>query len=213
LIYFFLFPYYFVNKVEQNNREIKKNKSIENFIKHFRNFSREKKRFEHRAVITSLYGTLENHINLWVQEHISNIPFILKDKSLLSSKILDSNFKVADDFIEFQNSLLIKRILSCNNKEEVLKNINDFVSTDIESLKGKFSNKMLMNFRWQVTVLKEFLIKSEIREFIKKLKTVLLFNNIKYIYTARTVIFMKVKKKKFIKIFDSRDYSWEVKKV
>ena len=83
----------------------------------------------------------------------------------------------ADDFIEFQNSLLIKRILSCNNKEEVLKNINDFVNNYIESIKGKFSNKVLMNFRWKVNVLKEFLIKSEIREFIEELKTVLLYHS------------------------------------
>jgi hypothetical protein len=113
-----------VNKVEQNNREIKKNKSIENFIKHFRNFSREKKRFEHRAVIISLYGILENHINLWVQEHISNIPFILKDKSLLSSKILDSNFKLSIELI----SIILKQKNNPKyeniNKEEVLKKLN-----------------------------------------------------------------------------------------
>jgi len=118
-----------VNKVEQNNREEIDDKSIKKFIQHFRKFSREKKRFEHRAVIISLYGILENHINLWVQEHIDNIPLILKDDSLLSSKLIASNFKLSIELI----SIILKQKNNPKyeniDKENILKKLN---SVDFE---------------------------------------------------------------------------------
>jgi hypothetical protein len=113
-----------VNKVEQNNREEIDDESITKFIQHFREFSREKKRFEHRAVIISLYGILENHINLWVQEHINNIPLILKDDSLLSSKFIASNFKLSIELI----SIILKQKNNPKyeniDKENILKKLN-----------------------------------------------------------------------------------------
>jgi len=111
----------FVNEIEENNIE---DESIKQFLKHFDAFKREKKRFEHRAVIISLYGILENHINLWVKEHINNIPLILKDDSLLSPKIKDFHFKLSID--------LITTILKQKNnpkyedmdKDKILKKLN-----------------------------------------------------------------------------------------
>lgn len=113
-----------VNEIEQNNVGKKKEKSLETFLKHFDKFKKEKNRFEHRAIIISLYGILENHINLWVEEHINNIPIILKYDSLLSSKIIDSNFTLS---IELISTILKQK----NNpkyedmdKERILKKLN-----------------------------------------------------------------------------------------
>ncbi len=113
-----------VDKIEEENKNTIEEGSIKNFVEHFRNFRTEKRRFEHRAVIISLYGILENHINIWVQEHINNIPFILKDDSLLSTKILESNFNLS---IELVSTLFKQR----NNpkyenisKEDIVKKLN-----------------------------------------------------------------------------------------
>ena len=95
-----------VNRIEKENKGRLTNDSIKEFVEHFRSFRTEKRRFEHRAVIISLYGILENHINVWVQEHINNIPLILKDRSLLSPKILESNFNLSIELI----SILLKQI-------------------------------------------------------------------------------------------------------
>ncbi len=113
-----------VDKIEEENKNTIEEGSIKNFVEHFRNFRTEKRRFEHRAVIISLYGILENHINIWVQEHINNIPLILKDDSLLSTKILESNFNLS---IELVSTLFKQR----NNpkyenisKEDIVKKLN-----------------------------------------------------------------------------------------
>jgi len=118
-----------VNKVEEKNRNTKKDNPIKDFVQHFRSFKIEKKRFEHRAVIISLYGILENHINVWVQEHINNIPLILRDDSLLSSKMIESHFSLSIELI----SIILKQK---NNpkyenitKEEIIKKLN---SVDFE---------------------------------------------------------------------------------
>jgi len=62
----------------------------------------------------------------------------------------------SDEFVELQNHLLIKKILSCNKKDELLKNIDSCVDSYLESLRKIFSNKTLMNFKWKVNALKKY---------------------------------------------------------
>lgn len=113
----------FVNEIEKNYKNPGDELLIK-FTEHFYKFSTEKKRFEHRAVIISLYGILENHINIWVQEHINNIPLILKDDSLLSPKIIKSNFNLSIELIS--NILKQKNNPKYENiiKEEIIKKLN-----------------------------------------------------------------------------------------
>ena len=107
--------------------------------------------------------------------------------------------------VEKQNYLLLKRILT--NKEEITKNIAYY----IKSLNKKFSQKKLRNFELKVRDLIKNSKKLSIQTLIKKLKILLLFKNIKYTYTRRTIIFVK-NNKKFTQIYDSKEYAWKVKK-
>lgn len=43
---------------------------FEEFRNHIHSFSRDKKMFEYKAIIISLYGLLEKHINLWIKEYL-----------------------------------------------------------------------------------------------------------------------------------------------
>lgn len=97
---------------------------IKNFIEHFKNFRTEKKRFEHRAIIISLYGILENHINIWVQEHINNIPIILKDVNLLPKNILESNFNLSIDLVSILRKQKNNPKYEDITKEDIIKKLN-----------------------------------------------------------------------------------------
>ena len=117
----------------------------------------------------------------------------------------------SDEFVELQNHLLIKKILSYENKEELLKDIDSYINSYIDSLKNCFSKKILMTFRWRFNALKDVLEKEGVKKFKSSLESILLYRNIKYIYTARTIIYMRTKRKKIEKIYDSKDYRWEIK--
>jgi len=58
-----------INKVEANNRSSCE-ESLREFNEHLRSFSRNKKLFEYKAIVISLYGILENYINVWIKEHV-----------------------------------------------------------------------------------------------------------------------------------------------
>lgn len=127
-----------INIIEKENQNRIEKDSIKKFVKHFRGFRTEKIRFEYRAVIISLYGTLENHINIWVQEHIKNIPFILKDDSLLSPKIKDSNFNLSIALIPIilkqknnhkYGNITKEKIIKKLNSDEFELNSEAFIST------------------------------------------------------------------------------------
>ena len=84
-----------------------------------------------------------------------------------------------DDEVNFQDKLLVKRI---KNSKNLLKDIEGYIDSYIKSLENIFSHKTLMNFRWKFNALKEILKKHDINNFLSKLKNILLYKKIKYIY-------------------------------
>ena len=117
----------------------------------------------------------------------------------------------SDEFVELQNLMLVKKILSCKNKEKLLKDIDSYINSYIDSLKNFFSKKILITFRWKFNALKDVLEKGGVKKFKSRLESILLYQNKKYIYTTRTVIYMKTKRKKIEKVYDSKDFQWKMK--
>lgn len=117
----------------------------------------------------------------------------------------------SDEFVELQNLMLVKKILSCKNKEKLLKDIDSYINSYIDSLKNFFSKKILITFRWKFNALKDVLEKEGVKKFKSRLESILLYQNKKYIYTTRTVIYMKTKRKKIEKVYDSKDFQWKMK--
>jgi len=114
----------------------------------------------------------------------------------------------SDEFVELQNLMLVKKILSCKNKEKLLKDIDSYINSYIDSLKNFFSKKILITFRWKFNALKDVLEKGGVKKFKSRLESILYK---KYIYTTRTVIYMKTKRKKIEKVYDSKDFQWKIK--
>ena len=116
-----------INNVAQENRRSNK-ESLKNFIKHLSSFSTEKKIFEYKSIIISLYGILENTISKWIEEHIQNISYIVKDYNKLDENFKDNHFNMSIKLI----SLIIEKKHSKFeniNKNDILTNLNSVIQT------------------------------------------------------------------------------------
>lgn len=81
-----------VNCVAKNNRDSSE-ESLKAFNNHLSTFGiSTKKIFEYKAIIISLYGILERHINIWIQEHIDRIPKLILNYDRLPEKLQKNHF-------------------------------------------------------------------------------------------------------------------------
>ena len=83
-----------VDKIESSNRDIE-TKSLKEFCEHIHSFGTDKKIFEYKAIVISLYGILEKYINNWVQEHIELLPHLAKKYDDLPEKIRKNHFDLS----------------------------------------------------------------------------------------------------------------------
>jgi hypothetical protein len=96
--------------------------------KHFRNFSAQKKIFEYKALIISMYGLLEKQIDIWIKEFLYINSIFVKDYSLFDDSFKKNHFDLSmklistiasKDYAKFQHL----------KKEDVFKNLYDCIST------------------------------------------------------------------------------------
>jgi len=116
-----------VNKVcKKHNKENIKNTSLKNFIEHLHSFNREKKEFEYKAIIISLYGILENTISKWIQEHIKNVSLIVCNYDNLEDKFKIEHFNLS---IKLISLITEKRHSKFDNidKENILQKLNQSI--------------------------------------------------------------------------------------
>jgi len=114
-----------VNNIAKENNDLHK-KSLKNFTEHLRSFNIEKKLFEYKAIIISLYGILENTISKWIQEHIKNVSIIVSDYDSLGDKFKVEHFNLSIKLI----SLIIENRHSKFdniNKNNILENLNQSI--------------------------------------------------------------------------------------
>ncbi len=95
---------------------------FQEFKTHFLSFKNDKKLFEYKAIIISLYGLLEKYIDLWIQEYLTRLSsFVAYDK--LSESLKDKHFELSMKLISIvkENQQAKYHHLK---KEDVLKKIN-----------------------------------------------------------------------------------------
>lgn len=117
-----------INIINQFHKTSKHIKS-ENLIKvnqHLDAFRKERKLFEYKAIIISIYGVLENTISEWIQIHVTNISNIVNDYSSLEEKFKINHFNLS---IELISRITNKRRSKFDdiNKEDILKKLNDSI--------------------------------------------------------------------------------------
>jgi hypothetical protein len=114
-----------VNNIPKENNNLHK-KSLKNFIEHLRSFNREKKLFEYKAIIISLYGILENTISKWIQEHIKNVSVIVSDYDSLGDKFKVEHFNLSIKLISLITENRHSKFDNIN-KDNILENLNQSI--------------------------------------------------------------------------------------
>jgi len=114
-----------INKIVKNNNDSIE-PSLKTFINHLHSFGREKKLFEYKSIIISLYGVLENYITIWIKEHINNISNLILNYQDIPEKISKSHFDLSIKLISIisENKFAKYEYLS---KEEVLIKLNSCI--------------------------------------------------------------------------------------
>lgn len=83
-----------INNIGLKNREATEN-SLKEFSEHLHFFSKDKKLFEYKAIVISLYGILEKHIGIWIQEHIDTLPNLIPSYDKLPERIHKNHFDLS----------------------------------------------------------------------------------------------------------------------
>lgn len=115
-----------VNAVDKNNRDLHK-ESLKEFTEHLHSFGTDKKLFEYKAVVISLYGILEKYIGDWIKEHIETIPSLIPSYDELPEEIVKNHFDLSIDLI-----LSIKKELDKYEhlkKEDILTRLSSCINT------------------------------------------------------------------------------------
>jgi len=99
---------------------------------HYKNFSTNKKIFEYKATIISLYGLLEKYIEIWIKEYLDSISSLQAKYSEIDEKIRDNHF---DQSLKLISTITSYRELAKYQhltKEQVLIKLNQCI-TDTEN--------------------------------------------------------------------------------
>ena len=97
---------------------------------HLKIFNTEKKIFEYKSIVISIYGLLEEHIRIWIKEHINNIPSLITNYDSLPEKIRENNFDLSINLI----TLISKNKLSQYeniDRASILTNLSDCINSKL----------------------------------------------------------------------------------
>ena len=114
-----------VNNVAKDNYQ-SDDESLKKFIEHLYKFSTEKRLFEYKAIIISLYGVLEKYVNIWIKEHIDTLSDLVLDYQQIPTKLINAHFDLSIKLISLvsQNRFAKYEHL---RKEEILKKLNSCI--------------------------------------------------------------------------------------
>jgi len=79
------------------------NQSLQMFNEHMKEFRLDKRIFEYKSIIISLYGILENFISIWIKEYINKISDIFQDYNEIPEKLSKSHFDLSIKLISILN--------------------------------------------------------------------------------------------------------------
>ena len=98
---------------------------FQEFKTHFLSFRNDKKLFEYKSIIISLYGLLEKYIELWAQAYLSSLSSLVSYGNLsesLKNKHFELSMKLINVVIEGRQVKYSKL-----NKEDVVKKLNNCI--------------------------------------------------------------------------------------
>jgi hypothetical protein len=105
--------------------------SLNEFSEHLYSFSTDKKLFEHKAIVISLYGVLEKHIGIWIQEHIDTLPNIIISYDKLPEKIYKSHFDLSIKLISLISENKFSKYEHLK-KEDVLIRLSSCINNSLD---------------------------------------------------------------------------------
>jgi hypothetical protein len=165
-----------INNIGLNYRDSTEN-LLKEFSEHLHFFSIDKKLFEYKSIIISLYGVLEKHINIWIQEHINGISNLISSYSDLPEKIRKNHFDLSINLISLiikekdkyaylqKEDILTKLSLCINNPSNYKLNADSFtpVSGNLRHSKVVESFKLL-----DIELIKKLKDNVQFSEFLKE---------------------------------------------
>lgn len=107
--------------LEEDNEAIK---ALLNSLKeHDRSFKTDKRVFEYKAAIISLYGVLEKYIETWIKEYLDSLSNLVPNYNELDEKIRNNHFELS---IKLINIIISRESAKYQHltKEEVLRKLN-----------------------------------------------------------------------------------------
>lgn len=110
--------------IESDNEQIKK---LLNTLKnHDRSFRTDKRIFEYKASIISLYGLLEKYVEIWIKEYLDSLSRVVPKYNKLDKKIRDNHFELS---LKLINTITTRESAKYQHlaKEEVLKKLNECI--------------------------------------------------------------------------------------
>jgi hypothetical protein len=107
--------------LESDNEQIKE---LLNTLKdHDRSFRTDKRIFEYKASIISLYGLLEKYVEIWIKEYLDSLSRVVSKYNKLDKKIRDNHFELS---LKLINTITTRESAKYQHltKEEVLNKLN-----------------------------------------------------------------------------------------
>jgi RiboL-PSP-HEPN len=101
-------------------------KLFDDLKNHDRVFGTDRKIFEYKASIISLYGLLEKYIEIWVKEYLESLSCVIPDYNNIDKKIRDNHFELS---LKLVNIILHRENPKYQHltKEKILANLNQCI--------------------------------------------------------------------------------------
>lgn len=111
-----------------DNEQIKS--SLNMLIDHYRGFGTDKKIFEYKASIVSLYGLLEKYVEIWIKEYLDSLSNLVIEYSKINEKIRNNHFDLS---LKLISSITSRESAKYQHfiKEKVLEKLNECIVNPI----------------------------------------------------------------------------------
>jgi hypothetical protein len=141
--------------------------------KHDKTFRTDRKIFEYKASIISLYGLLEKYVEIWVKDYLDSLSTLIDDYGDIDKKIRDNHFELSLKLISIITSRENAKYQHLT-KELVLDNLNRCISSPTEYTfnaesftisSGNLKHKQIVNMFELINI--------NLNEALKKNKTII----------------------------------------
>ncbi|MGJ5629363.1 MAE_28990/MAE_18760 family HEPN-like nuclease [Nostoc sp. CALU 1950] len=114
--------------LQTNNEQIES--SLSTLTEHHRSFGTDKKIFEYKASIISLYGLLEKYVEIWIKEYLDSLSSLVSEYKEIDEKIRNNHFELS---LKLINTIVSRESAKYQHltKEEVLEKLNKCIVNPI----------------------------------------------------------------------------------